>query len=102
MKLDATEAFLYLMTDQVGYMYLSRINVSDGTESWTSELFAIEREGSYHYESGSLYLRADMEVQRFSLQDVIVSNFYKGAYSGSGNMMLVRVMVDTVTGSINN
>ena len=90
------------MTDQVGYMYLSRINATDGIESWTSELFTLEREGSYHYESGSLYLRADMEVQRFTTQDVIVSNFYKGAYSGSGNIMLARVIIDIDTGDINN
>jgi len=102
MKLDASESFLYLMTDQVGLMYLSRINVYDGTDSWNSELFALETEDSYHYNYGSLYLRSDMEVQRFSTQDVIVSNFYKGAYSGSGNIMLARVIIDIDTGDINN
>ena len=41
-----------------------------------------------------------MELQRFIDEDVIVSNYYSANFIDGGFMMIVRIVVNSVSGNI--
>ena len=49
MKLDLTETVLYMLSNNGGIIYLSRVTASDGTEKWSRKVLKLTAKDKYHY-----------------------------------------------------